>query len=140
MINICIVAILWLGGDRIGAGYMEIGDITALTEYSILILFYIIMAQMVIILLPRARVCIRRIQEVFETEPEICDGQKDTEDTETYGKITEQSAEADCTTGMARILRILWCGLAMHLSGSRMRMSMLFLILILYAGEERLQL
>mgnify|MGYP002801345531 FL=1 len=101
VINICIVAILWLGGDRIGAGYMEIGDITALTEYSILILFYIIMAQMVIILLPRARVCIRRIQEVFETEPEICDGQKDTEDTETYGKITEQSAEADCTTGMA---------------------------------------
>lgn len=101
VINICIVVILWLGGDRIGAGYMEIGDITALTEYSILILFYIIMAQMVIILLPRARVCIWRIQEVFETEPEICDGQKDTEDTETYGKITEQSAEADCTTGMA---------------------------------------
>lgn len=76
VINICIVAILWLGGDRIGAGYMEIGDITALTEYSILILFYIIMAQMVIILLPRARVCIRRIQEVLETEPEICDGEK----------------------------------------------------------------
>ena len=42
VINICIVAILWLGGDRIGAGYMEIGDITALTEYSILILFYIL--------------------------------------------------------------------------------------------------
>ena len=76
VINICIVAILWLGGDRIGAGYMEIGDITALTEYSILILFYIIMAQMVIILLPRARVCIRRIQEVLETEPEICDRMK----------------------------------------------------------------
>lgn len=34
------------------------------------------MAQMVIILLPRARVCIRRIQEVLETEPEICDGMK----------------------------------------------------------------
>ena len=101
VINICIVAILWLGGDRIGAGYMEIGDITALTEYSILILFYIIMAQMVIILLPRARVCIRRIQEVFETEPEICDGQKkDAEDAETFGQVTEQCAEADCTTGM----------------------------------------
>ena len=34
------------------------------------------MAQMVIILLPRARVCIRRIQEVLETEPEICDRMK----------------------------------------------------------------
>lgn len=100
VINICIVAILWLGGDRIGAGYMEIGDITALTEYSILILFYIIMAQMVIILLPRARVCIRRIQEVLETEPEICDGQKDTEDAEISGQVIEQWEEADCTTGM----------------------------------------
>lgn len=75
VINICIVTILWIGGDRIGTGHMEIGDITALTEYAILILFYIIMAQMVIILLPRARVCIQRIQEVLETEPEICDGQ-----------------------------------------------------------------
>ena len=54
---------------------MEIGDITALTEYSILILFYIIMAQMVIILLPRARVCIGRIREVLEKEPEIRDGE-----------------------------------------------------------------
>ena len=74
VINICIVAILWLGGNRIGAGFMEIGDITALTEYSILILFYIIMAQMVIILLPRAKVCIGRIEEVLEKEPEIQDG------------------------------------------------------------------
>ena len=52
---------------------MQIGDITALTEYAILILFYIIMAQMVIILLPRARVCIRRMEEVLETVPEIQD-------------------------------------------------------------------
>ena len=75
VINIAIVAILWIGGNRIGAGFMEIGDITALTEYSILILFYIIMAQMVIILLPRARVCIGRIREVLEKEPEIGDGE-----------------------------------------------------------------
>ena len=75
VINIAIVSILWIGGNRIGAGFMEIGDITALTEYSILILFYIIMAQMVIILLPRARVCIGRIREVLEKEPEIKDGE-----------------------------------------------------------------
>ena len=75
VINIAIVAILWIGGKRIGAGFIEIGAITALTEYSILILFYIIMAQMVIILLPRARVCIGRIREVLEKEPEIKDGE-----------------------------------------------------------------
>ena len=74
VINICIVTILWLGGNRIGAGYMEIGDITALTEYAILILFYVIMAQMVIMLLPRANVCLRRIGEVLSRQPEIADG------------------------------------------------------------------
>lgn len=73
VINLCIVLILWLGGNRIGKGFMQIGDITALAEYAILILFYIIMAQMVIILLPRARVCIRRMEEVLKTEPEIQD-------------------------------------------------------------------
>lgn len=71
--NICIVLILWLGGNRIGAGGMEIGDITALTEYAIMILFYIIMAQMVLMLLPRAMICIRRISQVLNQEPEIRD-------------------------------------------------------------------
>ena len=74
VMNICIVGILWLGGNRIGAGLMEIGDITALTEYAILILFYVIMAQMVIILLPRAKVCMGRIRDVLNHEPEISDG------------------------------------------------------------------
>lgn len=71
--NVCIVLILWLGGNRIGAGFMEIGDITALTEYAIMILFYIIMAQMVLILLPRAMICMRRISKVLNQEPEIRD-------------------------------------------------------------------
>ena len=74
VMNICVVGILWLGGNRIGAGRMEIGDITALTEYAILILFYVIMAQMVIILLPRAKVCMNRINGVLSHKPEIVDG------------------------------------------------------------------
>lgn len=73
-INLSIVAILWVGGNRIGAGFMEIGDITALTQYAIMILFYIIMAQMVFIMLPRAFICIRRINDVLSHEPEIGDG------------------------------------------------------------------
>lgn len=102
VINICIVAILWIGGDRIGAGFMEIGDITALTEYSIMILFYIIMAQMVIILLPRARVCIGRIREVLEKEPEILDGEdsirspmKQAEEAAVFGDVTFRFPDAD---------------------------------------------
>ena len=73
-INLCIVFILWLGGNRIGAGFMKIGDITALTQYAVMILFYIIMAQMVFILIPRAMICVRRISAVLYHTPEIEDG------------------------------------------------------------------
>ena len=73
-LNLCVVAILWLGGNRIGGGFMEIGDITALTEYAVLILFYVMMAQMVLMLLPRAKVCLERIDAVLSHRPEITDG------------------------------------------------------------------
>ncbi|WP_303790319.1 ABC transporter ATP-binding protein [Anaerotruncus colihominis] len=72
-INLCIVFILWLGGNRIGAGFMNIGDIAALTQYAVMILFYIIMAQMVFILIPRAMICVRRISAVLHHTPEIED-------------------------------------------------------------------
>lgn len=79
-INICIVAVLYFGGSRVGTGEMEIGDITAVTEYAIWVLFYIMMAQMVILLVPRAMTCVRRISEVLTHEPEITDAAGAAED------------------------------------------------------------
>ena len=73
VMNACIVSILWLGSNQVGLGRMAIGDIAAVTEYALLILFYIIMAQMVVIVLPRSRVCLRRIHEVLQQAPEISD-------------------------------------------------------------------
>ena len=72
-INLTVVAILYIGGNLTGAGAMEIGGITAVTEYAIWILFYIMMAQMVIIMVPRALVCIERMAEILSLEPEIQD-------------------------------------------------------------------
>lgn len=80
-INICIVAILYLGGNRVGSGAMEIGDITAVTEYAIWVLFYVMMAQMVILLVPRAMTCLRRISDVLTHTPEITDGTEAAQET-----------------------------------------------------------
>lgn len=74
VINLCVVAIVYFGGNAVGAGGMEIGDITAVTEYAVWILFYVMMAQMTILILPRAFTCLRRISDVLEREPEIKDG------------------------------------------------------------------
>lgn len=86
-INICIVLILYFGGNFVADGTMNIGDITALTEYAILTLFYIIMAQMVMVLLPRAKVCLNRIGEIINYTPEIADGQEQTTFDETTDEI-----------------------------------------------------
>ncbi len=74
VINICIVVVIYFGGNLVGANRMEIGDITAVTEYAIWILFYVMMAQFVVLLIPRANACIRRISAVLTHTPEILDG------------------------------------------------------------------
>ena len=72
--NLAIVAIIWFGGHRIQAGEMQIGDITAIIEYSMNILMYLIMAVFALIFIPRAKVCAARILEVLSYKPEIEDG------------------------------------------------------------------
>lgn len=104
-INLCIVWILWMGGNRTGAGFMQIGDITALTQYAIMILFYIVMAQMVIIMIPRAMICVRRIADVLYHTPEIPDGtsrdernSRSTEEIVTFKDVCFRFADADENT------------------------------------------
>ncbi|MDM8299363.1 ABC transporter ATP-binding protein [Collinsella tanakaei] len=75
LMNITEVAVLWLGGDRVGAHAMEIASISAVLEYAMLILFYIMAAQMVALTLPRAIACLNRADEVISLTPEILDGQ-----------------------------------------------------------------
>ena len=75
IMNIAEVAILWLGGNRVGAYAMEIASISACVEYAMMILFFIMMAQIGALMLPRALVCIERCREVIEHAPSIADGE-----------------------------------------------------------------
>ena len=72
-INFFLVVVYWLSGAEIHAGSFQIGDITAVIEYAILVLFFIMMAQMVILTLPRALECCERIRLVLDHSPEIVD-------------------------------------------------------------------
>ena len=74
IVNATEALILWLGGDRVGAYAMNIASISAVLEYAMIILFFIMMAQMVILTLPRARACLERAEEVLSVEPAILDG------------------------------------------------------------------
>lgn len=72
-INLFVVIVYWLCGGEINAGNLQIGDITAVIEYALLVMFFLMMAQMVILTLPRALECCDRVQEVLDHTPEIRD-------------------------------------------------------------------
>ena len=87
-INLFIVVVYWLSGGRISSGNFQIGDITAVIEYAMLVLFFMMMAQMVIMTLPRALECCDRVREVLEHSPEIQD--MVAEDPETEEEQTDE--------------------------------------------------
>jgi ATP-binding cassette subfamily B protein len=65
------VAVLWFGAERIAAGHMQVGALTAFLSYLIQILMSVMMATFMLMMVPRAAVCAGRIQEVLETEPSV---------------------------------------------------------------------
>ncbi len=83
-INLFIVLVYWLSGGRISAGNMQIGDITAVIEYALMVLFFLMMAQMVILTMPRAFECCDRISELLNHTPEIQDMVTETTEKENY--------------------------------------------------------
>lgn len=72
-INFFVVIVYWLSGGRIYSGHLQIGDVTAVIQYALMVLFFLMMAQMVILTLPRALECCERIREVLDHTPEIRD-------------------------------------------------------------------
>ena len=76
-INLFVVVVYWLSGAHISSGNLQIGDITALIEYAMMVLFFLMMAQMVILTLPRALECCERVRLVLDHTPEIVDLMED---------------------------------------------------------------
>ena len=71
IINISSVSVIWIGGDRIGAGDMEIGAMVAYLTYLIQILFAVVMVTFMVSMIPRAAVAAARVVEVLETESTV---------------------------------------------------------------------
>lgn len=71
VLNASSVAVLWFGAQRIDAGDMQIGALTAFLTYLIQILMSVMMATFLLMIAPRAAVCAERIQEVLHTESSV---------------------------------------------------------------------
>lgn len=73
IMNFTSVSVLWFGSIRISNGAMDLGAMTALTQYIMQIMFSMLMLAMMFIMVPRAQAAAARINEVLDTLPEITD-------------------------------------------------------------------
>lgn len=71
IINISSVSVIWIGGNRIGAGEMEIGAMVAYLTYLIQILFAVVMVTFMVSMIPRAAVAAERVVEVLDTDSTV---------------------------------------------------------------------
>lgn len=85
VMNICTILIIIIGGNSVGAGRMEIGDIMAMIEYAALILMYMSMGVMVFMDMPQAQTCAGRIREVLE-----CRDDELFRKTSNFGSLSEE--------------------------------------------------
>ena len=71
VINMSSVAVVWFGSHLVGDGAMQIGDMMAFMQYAIQVLFSILAVTMLFVMIPRAMVSVKRINEVLDTESVI---------------------------------------------------------------------
>jgi ATP-binding cassette subfamily B protein len=71
ILHISTAAVLWFGGQRVDAGEMQVGSLTAFLQYLLQILMAVMMGTFMAMMIPRASVCADRIGEVLDVEPSI---------------------------------------------------------------------
>ncbi len=91
--NVTSVAVIWFGGHAIADGTMQIGALSALLSYIMLILMSVMMASFIAMMVPRASVCADRIGEVLATESSVTLATEPKPFTTTPGIVEMRGAE-----------------------------------------------
>ncbi|MET1199591.1 ABC transporter ATP-binding protein [Enterococcus faecalis] len=73
LMSVVYASILWFGGNLVAVGTLQIGTVTAVIEYTLLTLAYLMIAAMVLVVIPRSVASLNRLQEVLSEEIEISD-------------------------------------------------------------------
>ncbi len=70
LINLAIIALLWIGGDRVDLGVLEQGDVIALYGYLSQILVELVKLANLVVTVTKAVSCEKRIEKVLDMEGE----------------------------------------------------------------------
>lgn len=89
IMNSIMILIVWVGGHNVDEGAMQVGDMMAFIQYTMQIVISFLFISMLSIMLPRASVSAKRINEIIETEPSI----KDKADTKKFDETKKGLVE-----------------------------------------------
>lgn len=81
VMNVSVIAIIYIGGWQVEAQAMNVGDVMAATQYITQALMSVMMVSMIFQQLARGRACAERIREMLAADPAVVSG-KITEGTE----------------------------------------------------------
>lgn len=76
LMNGVTVLIVWNGAHAVNEGSMQVGNMMAFMQYAMQIIMAFLMITMMSIMIPRANVAAKRINEVMETQVSIQDSQE----------------------------------------------------------------
>ena len=74
VVNVSIIALIWIGGVRVNQGALTQGQVVALYNYMSQILVELIKLANLIINITKALACAGRIQSIFDVKPGMQDG------------------------------------------------------------------
>ena len=83
VVNLSIVAIIWVGGIRVNTGAISQGEVVALINYMSQILVELIKLANLIVLINKAIACGNRVQSVFEISSSMVESPSQSGDTDT---------------------------------------------------------
>jgi ATP-binding cassette, subfamily B, multidrug efflux pump len=88
-----LLVVLWYGGSHVIAGRLSVGDLVAFMGYLHLLAWPTMALGWLLSIIQRGQVALRRLEVIFQTQPEIVDGLGDGLAREIHGEIDFQHVD-----------------------------------------------
>ncbi|MEU5947493.1 ABC transporter ATP-binding protein [Micromonospora sp. NPDC047465] len=105
VLNVSSVAVLWFGAQRVDAGAIQVGALTAFLQYLMQILMAVMMATFMLMMVPRAAVCAERIVEVLDTDSSVVPAPRPVTEVSTRGELELRDVSFRYPGAAAPVLR-----------------------------------
>lgn len=76
LMGVVFSSLLWFGGNFVALGTLQIGAVSAVVEFSLLTLAYLMIAAMMLVMMPRSFASVKRIEEIINANEEILDPER----------------------------------------------------------------